>query len=185
MGTISSSWYIVEYEVQDDLKIKIQIYFNDSGKKSDLLEDKEYLDFICLKDDSSLMEYFSSWNDFNFTTLEMELEKAYRLKYMKALDVIPKVFINLPSVIDRVQIHQKVKPTDLGEFLSLLSDEICKEKLDDYELMCSDNFRLAKEDVCEEVRCYKLKRSNGCCGYFDKKIIVNKTAYLVGFNYGH
>lgn len=54
---------------------------------------------------------------------------------------------------------------------------------------CIDNLRIARlsltnDDIPAE---YKALRGQGCCGFFDRRLInpVTGSVFVVGFNYGH
>jgi hypothetical protein len=51
---------------------------------------------------------------------------------------------------------------------------------------CWDNFRVADASNPEQVKEYRRRQKDGCCGFYDTAIEVGKRhAVMVGFNYGH
>lgn len=50
---------------------------------------------------------------------------------------------------------------------------------------CVDNCRIARKSDPKEMADYEEARSGGCCGFFDREILVNGEVYLIGCNYGH
>jgi hypothetical protein len=56
------------------------------------------------------------------------------------------------------------------------------EYLDD---PCTDNYRFAYLDDTKAVQDYEIQKEDGCCGFFDKSIIVGGREAYIGCNYGH
>ncbi len=56
------------------------------------------------------------------------------------------------------------------------------EYLDD---PCTDNYRLAYLNNLDEMGNYFNQRDNGCCGYFDRRIVIGGEEAFIGCNYGH
>jgi hypothetical protein len=50
---------------------------------------------------------------------------------------------------------------------------------------CKDNYRFAFADNYWEMVYYEAQQDDGCCGYFDKKILVQGRPAWIGCNYGH
>lgn len=50
---------------------------------------------------------------------------------------------------------------------------------------CIDNIRFAFEDDAVECEKYAAQVLDGCCGFFDKIIIVDGKRASIGCNYGH
>jgi hypothetical protein len=52
---------------------------------------------------------------------------------------------------------------------------------------CVDNYRVCDLANLFEVAEYELRRSKGCCGFFDKEIAHRPSGrrFRIGFNYGH
>lgn len=50
---------------------------------------------------------------------------------------------------------------------------------------CVDNYRFAFDDDAEACASYEDCRNNGCCGFFDRDIIIAGRNGSVGYNYGH
>jgi hypothetical protein len=48
-----------------------------------------------------------------------------------------------------------------------------------------DNERFAFTHDPEEMQEYNEKQSQGCCGFFDEKIMVDGRLAMIGCNYGH
>jgi len=48
-----------------------------------------------------------------------------------------------------------------------------------------DNLRVAKLSNTSEVNEYERAYKDGCCGFYDEIICVNRELWIVGFNYGH
>jgi len=65
--------------------------------------------------------------------------------------------------------------------------ESMHDALEEVNNNCHDNWRiyLIGDLVAQEN--YEGKVKNGCCGFYDKKIVhpKSKKEYWVGFNYGH
>lgn len=59
--------------------------------------------------------------------------------------------------------------------------------IDEQELDCVDNERIAMVDDLEQVVAYDAIRENGCCGSLDELYIDSETGmtFMVGCNYGH
>ena len=57
-----------------------------------------------------------------------------------------------------------------------------KEEIND---SCIDNERFAYIDNSNDIKEYNLKIKNGCCGFFDKEILVDGKPAMIGCNYGH
>ena len=53
----------------------------------------------------------------------------------------------------------------------------------DYE--CVDNFRACDAYDSEDVRRYKQRQEDGCCGSADFQIMHGDNIYWFGFNHGH
>lgn len=50
---------------------------------------------------------------------------------------------------------------------------------------CVDNYRFAYEDDSASVTVYEQIMSEGCCGFFDKLIMVAGRLATIGCNFGH
>lgn len=50
---------------------------------------------------------------------------------------------------------------------------------------CIDNFRFAYLDDEKQIDAYAQIKEGGCCGFFDKDVIVDKRLAQIGCNYGH
>lgn len=48
-----------------------------------------------------------------------------------------------------------------------------------------DNYRVAISGNQEQETRYKEIKSNGCCGFYDNKIMIEGIEFLIGWNYGH
>ena len=62
-------------------------------------------------------------------------------------------------------------------------EEWIAEQMADDEF--ADNYRFAYVDDVEACMRYEDARNNGCCGYFDRAIIIAGKHAMVGYNYGH
>lgn len=63
---------------------------------------------------------------------------------------------------------------DAGEWMDELVDD-----------PCVDNYRFAFTDDSEAVGKYKRLESEGCCGFFDRKVKIAGREAFIGCNYGH
>lgn len=50
---------------------------------------------------------------------------------------------------------------------------------------CIDGYRFAFDDDAEAVARYEAVYDSGCCGYFDRDIIVGGRPARIGCNFGH
>lgn len=50
---------------------------------------------------------------------------------------------------------------------------------------CIDNYRFAFKDDAAAMARYEDRKSEGCCGFADRDVIVDGREALVGCNYGH
>jgi len=50
---------------------------------------------------------------------------------------------------------------------------------------CVDNYRFAFEDDAEAVAKYQTAKHRGCCGSFDRTVLVAGKQARIGCNYGH
>lgn len=50
---------------------------------------------------------------------------------------------------------------------------------------CVDNFRFAFVDDPLGMALYLAKQQDGCCGFFDREILVEGRKAHIGCNYGH
>jgi hypothetical protein len=50
---------------------------------------------------------------------------------------------------------------------------------------CMDNERFAFLDDENGMMAYKEASTRGCCGFFDRHVMVNGRAAIIGCNYGH
>lgn len=66
-----------------------------------------------------------------------------------------------------------------------MSTDKAKQKLNNIakQYDCVDNKRIVKDGECKQE--YYQQQIKGCCGYFDKEIVIDGIVYLIGFNYGH
>lgn len=64
------------------------------------------------------------------------------------------------------------------------SEKEAWEWLESHNLECSDNYRLGYygEDSMDE---YESALKTGCCGYFDRQVIIDGRIAIIGCNYGH
>jgi len=59
--------------------------------------------------------------------------------------------------------------------------------LEEINNCCTDNFRFYLVGDKTQQQKYEGATNNGCCGFYDKKVIhpKSKNIYWIGFNYGH
>lgn len=50
---------------------------------------------------------------------------------------------------------------------------------------CIDNYRFAFKDDKVALDRYEDQKNDGCCGFFDRDVMVDGRPAMVGCNYGH
>ena len=70
-------------------------------------------------------------------------------------------------------------PKEVQDGLELAIDLMTKD------LDCVDNIRFAETRKPGEMRRFKRAADNGCCGSTDRYVIIGRTQYIIGCNYGH
>lgn len=50
---------------------------------------------------------------------------------------------------------------------------------------CVDNYRLCYLDDDISIAQYDEKKSEGCCGFFDRQVRIGNRCAMIGCNYGH
>lgn len=100
---------------------------------------------------------------------------------------------------ERNRLVNRLKAEDLDKIKSRgnlfpMSDEIPTFQTEDEAMEwmsdlvndpCVDNHRFAYDDDIEAGRVFQEQSDNGCCGSFEREIIVNGRKAWIGCNYGH
>lgn len=59
------------------------------------------------------------------------------------------------------------------------------DQMDAMDESCVDNYRFAFNDDREAILRYNAAQNDGCCGFFDREVLVAGRLATIGCNYGH
>lgn len=122
---------------------------------------------------SFIDSYITQYNEINNLNLRFKEEiKDNNKRYRNNIDNLDKIISEIKNMV--------FDKKETNKIYNIINKIIAENNFE-----CADNFRYYKQGNKLQEYFYNNSLKNGCCGFYDKNIVLNNINYKIGFNYGH